>query len=234
MDTKHPRRILLSAFLLFQASALSAAPPSDSNTYVEFLWSRPSPDALARQETRGFLLGNSDHRVCVAAINPPPGGVASLRIDAVDAAGKLASRQDHDDFRGAKQCYPAELGTTGQPGEWTFNIYINQALAATKQIEVARSLETATFYAPSLTPYVLGRPNYDATLDPDKFVGRLVWIMSVDKRGTVTRVDIESTEGVGAVMRDRAIAAGYMSLFPPDPLRAEGATYRRELNFDRD
>jgi len=201
---------------------------------LEFLWSRPSPDSLARQETRGFLLGNRDHQVCVAAINPPPGGITSLRIDAVDAAGKLVSRQDHDEFRGAKRCYDAELGTTGKPGEWTFNIYINDKLAAARQIEVARSLEAAAFYAPSLTPYVLGRPNYDTTFDPNKFVGRLVWIMAIDKRGTVTKVHIESAEGVGALMQDRAIAAGYMSLFPPDPSRSEGATYRRELSFDRD
>ncbi|QHB73916.1 hypothetical protein GQ674_16095 [Stenotrophomonas sp. 364] len=56
--------------------------------------------------------------------------------------------------------------------------------------------------------------------------------MDVDPQGRVTHVAIVAAEGVGTRLRDRAIAAGYISLFPPDaartqtPLRA-----RRALSF---
>ena len=41
----------------------------------------------------------------------------------------------------------------------------------------------------------------------------------------VADVVIESAEGAGGLMRDRAIAAGYITRFPPDPSRA-GKPYR--------
>ncbi|HBK45571.1 MAG TPA: hypothetical protein DDZ67_03890 [Xanthomonadaceae bacterium] len=59
--------------------------------------------------------------------------------------------------------------------------------------------------------------------------------MHVDADGKVTQVEIEQAEGVGERMRERALAAGYLSLFPPDPSRGkEGITFRRELAFRPD
>ncbi len=123
----------------------------------------------------------------------------------------------------------------GNAGEWAFKVYLDGELAATKIIEVARRLETASFYAPSLNPYVLGRPNYDPSIPPSEFIGRLVWVMHVNESGTVIKVELEAAEGVGILMKEGAIAAGYMSLFPPDPSRTkEASTYRRELTFKPD
>jgi len=54
-------------------------------------------------------------------------------------------------------------------------------------------------------------------------------------QGRVFRVDIEVAEGVGEQMKQRAIEAGYLSLFPPDASRGEqGLTFRREFRFSPD
>ena len=59
--------------------------------------------------------------------------------------------------------------------------------------------------------------------------------MHVNSAGVVTDVEIESAEGVGEKMKARGIAAGFLSLFPPDPSRGpQGITYRRVLNFQPD
>ncbi|MCL7714711.1 hypothetical protein K5L01_08655 [Stenotrophomonas sp. CPCC 101365] len=56
--------------------------------------------------------------------------------------------------------------------------------------------------------------------------------MEVDPEGRVTHVEIEVAEGIGEHLRDRAFAAGYMSLFPPDPARAATPLrWRRSLSF---
>lgn len=224
--------MLLACALL---SPIGAASAPNEITYVEFLWAPTPKSAIARQVTLGFVLdGNQHHQVCVAVLDPAV-ETNVLRIEAIDASGQLVSRQDHDDFRGPKRCYEAGLDMHGNAGEWTFKFYLDGALAATRTIEVAKSLETASFYAPSSIPYVLGRPNYDPKISPSEFVGRLVWIMHINESGAVTKVEVEAAEGVGILMKERAIAAGYISLFPPDPSRAkEASTYRRELKFETD
>ncbi|RZZ84980.1 hypothetical protein EA656_15610 [Pseudoxanthomonas winnipegensis] len=56
--------------------------------------------------------------------------------------------------------------------------------------------------------------------------------MTVDPQGQVTNVEVEVAEGVGARIKDRAIQAGYMTLFPPDPDRAtKPLIWRRTLEF---
>lgn len=226
-------RLLVAAMLL---PAIGTASEEDLNTRIEFLWSPAPKGAIARQETLGFVLnGNQHHQVCVAVLGSSPVEINVLRIEAIDALGQLVSRQDHEDFRGPKRCYEAGLNMNGNAGEWTFKAYLDGALAATRTIEVAKSLETASFYKPSSIPYVLGRPNYDPTIPPSEFLGRLVWVMHINESGAVTKVEVEVAEGVGILMKERAIAAGYMSLFPPDPSRAkQSSTYRRELTFKPD
>lgn len=223
---------LIAAALFCVMGDASAGPDS---TYVEFLWAPTPPDAVARQQTLGFVIdGNQHHQICIAARaysakNKP------LRIDVIDAAGQLVSSQSHNDFEGPKRCYEADLDPRADAGDWTFNIYLGETLSATEKIEVAGSLEDASFYQPSSIPYVLGRPNYDPSIPPSDFIGRLVWTMRVNERGAVTDVAVEIAEGVGESMRHRAISAGYLSLFPPDPSRAtEPLEYRRELNFRPD
>lgn len=225
-------------FLLVTGTALAmsgTASAAGVNSYVEFLWSPTPKGAIARQETRGFVLdGQQDHQVCVAVLDSDA-DIQVLRIDAVDAAGALVSSQRHDDFRGEKRCYEADLDPRGKAGTWTFNIHIDGVLSRARTIEVAERLDSASFYAPSQIPYVLGRPNYDASIPPDEFIGRLVWVMHVNAQGAVTQVEVEIAEGVGTLMQDRAIAAGYLSLFPPDPSRSGTvSTYRRELTFQPD
>lgn len=174
------------------------------------------------------------HQVCVAAAANDIEG-SFLRIDIHDAAGELVADRKYDDFSGPKRCYDVDLDANAMPGTWTFNVYLGEELGASKEIEVAKTLEQANFYQPSAIPYVLGRPNYDPNIPPDEFIGRLVWTMVVDESGAVTDVEVEVAEGVGQLMKNRAIAAGYMSLFPPDPSRVdESLKYRRELNFRPD
>ncbi|PPU53955.1 hypothetical protein XdyCFBP7245_20720 [Xanthomonas dyei] len=56
--------------------------------------------------------------------------------------------------------------------------------------------------------------------------------MTVDAQGKVTAVSVSTAEGVGLKLRDRAIAAGYLSLFFPDKQReTTPLIWRRELLF---
>lgn len=226
------RLFAIAGIFLYGLADTSAAKDAP---YVEFLWSPTPPEAIARQPTIGFVLdGRQAHQVCVAARTSAAEN-RLLRIDVMDAASRLVSSRTHEDFRGPKRCYPAGLGAHGSAGQWTFNIYLDGALSATETIEVAKTLEEAPFYRASSIPYVLGRPNYDAEIPASEFIGRLVWVMDVNEGGTVTHVEVEIEEGVGKLMRDRAIAAGYLSQFPPDPSRAtEPLKYRRELEFRPD
>ena len=227
-------KTIAAVLWLFPGLAWAALPVARAWTlYIEFLWEK-SDSRLARLETLGFLLdGAHDHLVCVAAVGAGD-RVEGLVIEAVDADGKVVGRQSHDEFTGEKHCYSANLDAAGAPGQWTFRVYSNgqDTPVGSRTVEVARTLQSAPFHAPSPQPYVLGRPNYDPSIPPEKFSGRLVWVMHVDADGKVTGVDIEVAEGVGVQMKERALAAGFMSLFPPDPSRGpEGITYRRELKF---
>ncbi|ARQ92184.1 hypothetical protein A7326_20695 [Stenotrophomonas maltophilia] len=56
--------------------------------------------------------------------------------------------------------------------------------------------------------------------------------MDVDAEGKVTRVEVEVAEGVGERLRTRAMAAGWLSQFGPDPARAtKPLRWRRTLEF---
>ena len=215
-------RVIVSTLLV--SSTIGTAFAGDS-AYIEFLWAPPTKAALARAEAFGFVLdGTQDHRLCVEANDASPRkGV--LRIEVVDAAGDVVESQWHENFDGAKECYPTDLPPSGFPGNWTFNVYLDGSLSATKTIEVARTLEDASFYVESSRPYVLGRPNYDANIPPGDYIGRLSWIMSVDTAGVVRNVEVEAAEGAGEAMKDRAIAAGYLTVFPPN--RSPADTLRK-------
>lgn len=94
------------------------------------------------------------------------------------------------------------------------------------------ALQVVAKQALAPTATVVGRQTYDAKISASEFIGRLVWIMDVNESRTVTLVEVGIEEGVGKLMRDRAISAGYLSLFPPDRSRAsEALKYRRELIF---
>jgi hypothetical protein len=225
-------KIRLAAFaVLMLTGGWSTAWASDS-AYLEFLWAAPAKGALARAEAYGFTLEpDQDHRVCVAALTEWLDGDV-LSVEIIDASGKLVNRQMHEDFVGSKRCYKAQLGTTGVPGEWTFNVYTNQVLAGRNTIQVARTLEEAPFYSRGSRPYVLGRPNYDTSIPAGDYNGRLVWIMHVDAAGSVSAVDVESAEGAGRRMTERAIAAGLLTRFPPDPGRsAQPVKIRQEYKL---
>lgn len=217
------------ALLLAASMTLSVAQAAE-RAYVEFLWSQPAPGALARGEASGFLLdGAHDHRVCVAALSDEATG--PLRIDVRDAGGALVDSSTHPDFDGAKHCYDAMPATGGAPGRWTYQVYFDGRLAAARHIEVAANMGSAAFHAPSMQPYVLGRPNYDTSIPPGEYVGALSWLMEVDDTGKVVGVEIETARGVGERMRDRALAAGWMTRFPPDPARA-GKTIKVRQQYD--
>ncbi|QTH25297.1 hypothetical protein XcfCFBP6166P_23795 [Xanthomonas citri pv. phaseoli var. fuscans] len=59
--------------------------------------------------------------------------------------------------------------------------------------------------------------------------------MKVNTEGKVTEVSVVTAEGVGSKLRDRAIAAGYLSLFFPDKQReSKPLVWRRQLSFAPD
>lgn len=208
--------------LLTAALALSSVGPvrADDSAYIEFLWSPAPRGALARAEAFGFVMGaGQDHRICVVA-DAPITQSSVLRIDVKDASGHLVSSQRHDDFKGNKECYPVDLDASGAPGEWAFGVHVNDKLLATKTLEVARTLEEARFHADPSRPYALGRPNYNASIPAAEYIGKVSWIMSVDEAGAVSHVELENAVGAGKRMEDRAVAAGYITRFPPDPSRA--------------
>lgn len=213
-------------------SLCGAAAAQDSGIYIEFLWSRTPADALARQQTRQFVMtGDHEHQICVAA-TAATGDVGGLQLELRDADGTPVSLQRHDDYRGAKRCYRADLGSGGRPGDWTAHVVLGDGGSNTATIRVDPRLEDAPLFQQCDVPYVAGRPNYDASIAPEQWAGRLVWAMDVDPQGKVTHVEVEVAEGVGERLRDRAIAAGYLSLFPPDPGRAgTPLRWRRSLDF---
>lgn len=213
-------------------SLCGAAAAQDSGIYIEFLWSRTPADALARQQTRQFVMtGDQEHQICVAA-TAATGDVGGLQLELRDADGTPVSLQRHDDYRGAKRCYRADLGSGGRPGDWTAHVVLGDGGSNTATIRVDPRLEDSPLFQQRDVPYVAGRPNYDASIAPEQWAGRLVWAMDVDPQGKVTHVEVEVAEGVGERLRDRAIAAGYLSLFPPDPGRAgTPLRWRRSLDF---
>ncbi|WP_156117316.1 hypothetical protein [Xanthomonas sacchari] len=223
--------LLLFLFVGFKASA------GQDKVYIEFLWRPIAAGSLARQPTIGFLLGGKEnHQVCVAVFNsadPPP---YRLRIDVLNQRGELISSRADEHFMGDKKCYPAiSGGLAALPGVWTYKVYLNGRYVDENQIEVARNIEKAGFYSNPKVPYVLGRPNYDNSIPPSQWVGRLVWDIHANAAGRVTKVEVKVAEGVGEKIKDRAIAAGFMSLFPPDPSLGSGEfVYERELKFARD
>ncbi|MCD7099563.1 hypothetical protein [Stenotrophomonas sp. MMGLT7] len=204
----------------------------DVDIYIEFLWAKPPAGAIARQETRQFVSeGSHDHQVCIAA-NAEPTDVGGLQLEFLDAKGSRVSLERHPDYRGAKHCYPANLGKHGVPGEWTVRAVLGDGREQSARIRVDPRIEDSPQYRMRNVPYVAGRPNYDASIPPEEWVGRLVWAMDVDPQGKVTHVEVEVAEGVGERLRDRAIAAGYLTLFPPDPGRAAAPLrWRRTLSF---
>jgi hypothetical protein len=228
-------RTVAACAAMLCSNMLGIAYAAEPNVFVEFLWEPRPADALARRQTLGFVMnGGIHHQVCLAAMNTAAEN-KPLRIDVRDASDKVVSSNTYDDFKGPKHCYDAQLGRDGMPGKWKFEIFLNGELSATKTIQVAKTLAEAPFYQPSGIPYVLGRPNYDTSIPPKEWSGRLVWVMTVNEKGEVTNVKVETAEGIGERMKDRAIAAGNMSLFPPDPSRAGNPLrYRRELKFAPD
>ena len=101
-------RRLVVPFLL---SLCGPAAAQDNSIYIEFLWSRTPADALARQQTRQFVMtGDHEHQICVAA-TAATGDVGGLQLELRDADGTPVSLQRHDDYRGAKRCYRADLGS---------------------------------------------------------------------------------------------------------------------------
>ncbi len=208
------------------------AAATDAGIHIEFLWSKPPADAIARQQTRQFVTeGGHDHQICITA-TASPADVGELQLELLDATGKRVSLQRHADYRGTKRCYPAELGKGGTAGEWTVRAVLGDGREQAAQVRVDPRIEDSPQYLARSVPYVAGRPNYDASIPPQQWVGRLVWAMDVDSQGKVTHVDVEVAEGVGERLRERAIAAGYMTLFPPDPGRAtKPLRWSRTLSF---
>jgi len=215
--------------LLSSAVAGSAAA---EGIYIEFLWSKTPQGAIARQETRQFLTeGGHEHQVCVAA-NAKETDVGGLWVEFLDADGRRVSLEEHADYLGTKRCYPANLGKDGAPGVWTARARLGDGRAQEKTVRVDPRIEDSPYHLERGVPYVAGRPNYDGSIPPAEWSGRLVWAMDVDPQGRVTHVEVEVAEGVGERIRDRAIAAGYLSLFPPDPARAATPLRaRRSLSF---
>lgn len=227
---------LLTSLLLSTTATAQSTPPANPDTYIEFLWSRTPAGAMARQETRSFALDKRfDHQVCVAIMNAEI-TVTSMEVRAVDQTGRLVSSRTYHDVDGSKRCFSADLPTTGSAGKWTYSVRLNgqERVIGERSIDVFDTVEDLIAHTAPGLPYVLGRPNYDSSIPPDRYDGELVWIMHIKPDGTVSQVDIEEASGIGVQMRPKAVAAGLMSLFPPDQSRAPDATFRRHLSLRPD
>lgn len=177
------------------------------------------------------MQSEHDHQVCVAA-NARSTDVGGLQLELLDAAGRQVSLHHYADYRGTKRCYRADLGAGGAAGNWTVRVVLGDGRTGTDTVRVDPRIEDSPQYLARSVPYVAGRPNYDAAIPPEQWLGKLVWAMDVDPQGRVTHVEVEVAEGVGERLRERAIAAGYLTLFPPDPDRAtEPLRWRRALSF---
>lgn len=226
---------LTLAALTLAVSAAASAQEAQESVYIEFLWSKPPKESLARQETRQFITqGANTQQICVAASRDDT-DVGGLSLDVRDASGKLISHEEHPDYRGIKRCFPARLATEATWGMWTVEAKLGDGRSASKKIRVDPRIEDSPLFLDKGAPYVIGRPNYDASIPDDQWEGKLVWAMTVDPQGQVTHVEVEVAEGVGAKIKDRAIQAGYMTLFSPDQDRAaKPLIWRRTLEFAPD
>ncbi|AEO42292.1 hypothetical protein [Xanthomonas euvesicatoria] len=216
------------------AAAFShSATAADDKVYLEFLWDARPPHSIARQQTIQFLTdGQHTHQVCVAT-NLAETDVGGLVVKAFDASGQEVSSHQYPDYRGVKHCYDADLGQGGKPGLWTFRASTGDGRTGEETLQVHARLADSPLSNDPGTPYVVGRPNYDAAIPPAGWHGRLIWEMQVNPQGTVTGVTVVTAEGVGLKLRSRAIAAGYLSLFFPDQRRARTPLlWRRELLFE--
>lgn len=228
------KRIFVLAVVLMASGSVEADARSQS-IYIEFLWSKPPKDSIARQETIQFLTqGKHDHQICVAA-NFSDTDVGGLSLDVLDASGKQVSHEDHPEYRGVKHCYLANLGSGGHWGMWTITAKLGDGRSGSAEIRVDPRIEESPLFLDKNAPYIVGRPSYDRSIPPQQWQGRLVWAMTVDSRGKVTHVDVEIAEGVGERIKDRAIVAGYLTVFSPDPNRSTTPLiWRRELSFAPD
>lgn len=231
------RSLCLMMCLWSSGTALATPPaPIPKDAYIEFLWTRTSVGALARQETRSFALdGRFDHQICVAILNKDL-VVERMEVRAVGPAGRQISRQMYRDVDGSKKCFSADLPADAPAGKWTYEVRVNDQdrVVGAQSVDVFATVEALVEHTPAGMPYVLGRPNYDPSLAPDQFKGELVWVMHIKRDGTVSAVDIERAEGVGVTLQPKAVAAGLISLFPPDPAWDATATFRRHLSFRPD
>lgn len=227
---------LLTSLLLGMPGAAQSTPPPTSDAYIEFLWTKTPAGAIARQETRSFALDRRfDHQVCVAILNEDI-AVSSMELRAIDQSGELVSSRTYRDVDGSKRCFSADLPTTAKAGAWTYKILLNdqEDVVGERKIDVFDTVDALIAHTAPGLPYVLGRPNYDSSIPPHRFDGELVWIMHINRDGTVSEVDIESASGIGIQMQPKAVAAGLMSLFPPDQSRDPHATFRRHLSLRPD
>ncbi len=227
--------LTVPALLLGTATA-DASPAPTREAYIEFLWSKTPAGALARQETRSFALdGQFDHQVCVAILNADI-VVKSIELRAIGPAGEQITSRKFNDADGRKRCVPAALPVDAPPGKWTYEVRVNDQdrVVGSQTVKVFPSVDALIADVDPGMPYVLGRPNYDSSISPDEYDGELVWIMHIRHDGTVSAVDIERAEGAGIAMRPKAIEAGLISRFPPDPAREPDATFRRHLSFRPD
>ncbi|WP_312681712.1 hypothetical protein [Stenotrophomonas chelatiphaga] len=226
----------LLTLLVCGSATASPADASRSDAYIEFLWSKTPDGALARQETRSFALDRRfDHQVCVAILNASI-VVRSIQLRAVGPDGQQITSTTYRDVDGTKRCFSAFLPATAPTGKWTYEVRLNEKdqVVVAQSIDVFETVDALIARTAPGMPYVLGRPNYDSSMPPDTFSGEITWVMHVERDGTVSDVDIESAEGVGVIMKPKALAAGRISLFPPDATRSDGATFRRHLSFRPD
>jgi len=235
----HRIALLIAPLLLGGTATAQTVSSPGYDVYVEFLWSKTPSGALARQETRTFALEPGlDPQVCVVVSNARF-AITAVDLQAVDAQGSEVTRRTYPDVDGSKRCVSAELPADATPGNWTYKVRVNglDGVAGERSIDVFKTVDALVKHVaqtmPGL-PYVLGRPNYDSSIPPASYNGELIWVMHIKPDGTVSKVDVDTATGIGEVMRPSAVAAGMISLFPPDPKRAADATFRRHLSLRPD
>ncbi len=225
--------VTLIVFMYHLPSSICLAGTEDANPYVEFLWSGSDGGQVARAEANVFLKDlDHDHEICLKWPEGATTRQIHLRIDAIDAAGMLISSSDYPRGIASVQCHRVDLGEDSASGLWKFQVYVDESQRTDKEIFVADTIEEAATFLSTQGPFVVGRPNYDESIDPADFFGHVVWEMQVNKEGAVIEAEVIDAVGAGLKMSERALEAAYLYKFFPDPARGDrGVRFRQRYEL---
>jgi hypothetical protein len=212
---------LPSAVALAADRAASASP---IHGHIEFLWEAPAPGSEARPVALGLLTRPEvPHLACWKSAAFPE-RLVEVQLEIDDARGR------HPLWVGAEtgapsqvvRCRDIDLAAFGvAPGMRRVVLRFDGRIAAEATIEIADSLDTATFHRGDRT-FVNGRTRYLPDIAPADYSGRFVWVLTFGPDGRVIAVETEVAEGLAATrLRAAGDAAAWLYRIGADPDQAE-------------